>query len=74
MDPHLSKMMEAMQSGDPNALRTATQSLASSQFGQEFRSQGAAAVDRQEQIETKQQQLPQLQVDQPAAVSTGPRM
>ena len=74
MDPHLGKMMEAMQSGDPNALRTATQSLASSQFGQEFRSQGAAAVGRQEQIETKQQQLPQLQVDQPAAVSTGSRM
>ena len=74
MDPHLGKMMEAMQSGDPNALRTATQSLASSPFGQEFRSQGATAVDRQEQVEVKQQQLPPLQVEQPAAVSTGPRM
>ncbi len=73
MDPHLSKMMEAMQSGDPNALRTATQSLANSQFGQEFRSQGTAAVDRQE-VEAKQQQLPQLQVDQPTVVPTGPRM
>ncbi len=71
MDPHLSKMMEAMQSGDPNALRTATQSLASSPFGQEFRSQGAVAVDRQE-VEAKQQQQPQLQVDQPSAVSAGP--
>jgi Effector protein/RTX calcium-binding nonapeptide repeat (4 copies) len=73
MDPHLSKMMEAMQSADPNALRTATQSLANSPFGQEFRSQGAIAVDRQE-VEAKQQQLPQLQVDQPSAVavSAGP--
>jgi Effector protein/RTX calcium-binding nonapeptide repeat (4 copies) len=75
-DAQLDKMLAAVQSGDSNGLRTATQELRSSAFGQEFQQAGIAAVDRQnvERIEPKQQTLPQPQVELQEPAVSRPRM
>ncbi len=60
-DHHLHEMIRAVEANDPNALRAATQQLSTSPFGQEFRREGAEALDRQ-QLERQPIQPPQIPV------------
>ncbi len=79
----LGNVLTAMQSGDPNALRAANQTMAEGSFGKEFSNQGVkefnnqavVAADRQspQTAEAKQPQIAALQIEEPA-VSASRRM
>lgn len=71
-DPQLDKMMTAMQTGDRAGMRAAQADLGNSNFGQQFKQEGVAAVAQaqQQDVEAKQQsQRPQQ--PEAEAVSAG---
>jgi hypothetical protein len=72
-DPQLDKMMAAMNAGDRDGMRAAQSDLSHSAYGQQFKQEGATAVTQQQEVEAKQQQLRQPQVEPEAVSATGPR-
>lgn len=64
-------LLAAAGSGDPAALRAATQGVAASPLGQSFREQAAQTVDAQQQA--ARMPPPEAQPEQAAAVGMGPR-
>ncbi len=75
VDPQLQRLLDAAQTGDPNALRAASHDLRQSDVGQQFQQQGTQALERQqqEQIEARQQQIAAPQVEAQTASAGGPR-
>lgn len=72
-DPHLDRMLAAMQAGNQDALRASTRELADSPFGQAFRNEGVTALNQREEQRAapmREEQIPQPQQE---TSSVGPR-
>jgi hypothetical protein len=72
-DPHLDRMLAAMQAGNYDGLRASTRDLADSSFGQAFRNEGTAALnqrDEQRTVQIREEQILQPQQENP---NSGPR-
>jgi hypothetical protein len=66
-------LLAAAGSGDPAALRAATQSVAASPLGQSFREEAAQAATAQEQAARVSAPVPEVQSEQAGAIAMGPR-